>query len=133
MLARDVTGEQRRDPRGTSFFRSLEFMCYLSSTVTSTGNQDHLVFIKGLGTQARGLEGALGFSLISRLFWPPCLCTLLSILEGPLIFFPPGDFLLKFTGTNSERPQMEFSDPSVQRSQPLNCDEPAPPPASPLG
>lgn len=105
----------------------------LSRTVTRTGNQDHLVFIKGLGTQPRGQEGTLGFSLIPRLCWPPCICTLLSIPEGPLFFFPPADFLLKLTGTNSERPQMEFSDPSIKRLQPLSCDGPACPPVSPFG
>lgn len=52
MVARAVTGEQRQDPVGTSFFLSLKFMC--CPIVTRTGNQDHLLGLpKGLGTWLR--------------------------------------------------------------------------------
>lgn len=105
----------------------------LSNTVTRTGNQDHLVFLKVLRTQAGSQEGALGFALIPRLLWPPNIGMLLFLWEGPWFFCSPDDFQLKLLDTNSESPQTEFSDPSVKYSQLLCCDEPALPPASPLG
>lgn len=80
----------------------------LCNTVTRTGDQDLVVFTKGLGTRATDQEGVLvlesGFCLVPRLPWPLCVCTPLHLLEGPLLFCPPGDFLLKLIGTSSGSP-----------------------------
>lgn len=84
------------------FLLSLSEVHVLCSTVTRTGDQDLVVFTKGLGTRTTDQEGVLGlesgFCLVPRLPWP------LHLLEGPLLFCPPGDFLLKLIGTSSGSP-----------------------------
>ena len=92
-------------PRVSWALLSLSEVHVLCNTITRTGDQDLVVFTKGLGTRARDQEGVLGlelgFCLVPRLPWPLCVCTLLRLLEGPLFFCPPGDFLLKLIGTSS--------------------------------
>lgn len=99
----------------------------LCRVVSETGDQDHL------GTRAGGQEGGrglpelrVGVSLVPGPPAPPAPCAHrpLCLLEGSLLFCPPGDFLLKPTGTCLRSPEAVL--------MPLSACAASVPPGTPL-